>query len=77
MRHSTRSFASAPVWHVETSTDDEDEDVEGAEDEIRLVRSMPVRYEKPRISRIPRNEPPPAPTILRPAPEVRTREGSR
>jgi hypothetical protein len=43
MRHSTRSFASAPVLHVDTSTDEEDEDDEGAWEEMRLVRSMPVR----------------------------------
>jgi hypothetical protein len=46
-------------------------------EEIRLVKSIPVKYEKHTISRTARNEPPPAPAALRPIPDVLTREGSK
>ena len=77
MRHSTRAFASAPVRHVETSTEEPDVVEEDVGEEIRLVKSIPVKYEKPTISRTARNEPPPAPAALRPIPDVLTREGSK
>ena len=38
-----RAFASAPVRHVDTSTVEPDEDDVDDGEEMRLVRSMPVR----------------------------------